>query len=116
MDKDIQYEIASKFLGLITGGGDGMACTKHTLLEQITEGTDLNAQAAHEALEVLLEIMKSTLEAQEDIMISGFGKFSVIEKTARKGRNPATGSTMILPKRRVVTFKLSGKLHDRINP
>jgi integration host factor subunit alpha len=48
-------------------------------------------------------------------MISGFGKFCVNEKKARKGRNPATDEEMTLPARRVVTFKCSGKLRERIN-
>lgn len=92
-----------------------MACTKQTLLERITEDMDLDAQAAHDALETLLEVIKSTLESGEDVMISSFGKFSVNEKADRKGRNPATGKDMILPKRRVVTFKLAKVLRDRIN-
>lgn len=92
-----------------------MAVTKITLIELITEGTDLDAKAAHEALEDLLEIIKATLESGEDVMISGFGKFCVNEKTARKGRNPATNSAMTLRKRRVVTFKAAGKLRDRMN-
>ena len=92
-----------------------MACTKQTLAERIIKNTDLDPQEAHEALETLLDIMKATLESGEDVMISGFGKFQVNKKAARKGRNPATNSTMILPKRKVVTFKLSGKLQDRIN-
>lgn len=92
-----------------------MACTKQTLLERITEGTDLDAKATNDVLEVLLEVIKSTLESGENIMISGFGKFSVNEKADRKGRNPATGEAMVLPKRRVVTFKAAGKLVDRIN-
>jgi len=92
-----------------------MACTKRILLERITDDTDLDRPHAQDVLETLLEILKSTLASGEDVMISGFGKFCVNEKAPRKGRNPATGDTMILPKRRVVTFKLSGKLHDRIN-
>ncbi len=48
-------------------------------------------------------------------MISGFGKFCVNEKAPRKGRNPATGDTMVLKKRRVVTFKCAGKLRDKLN-
>ena len=67
-----------------------MACTKQTLVKRITEDADLDPQAAHEALETLLKIMKDTLGSGEDIMISGFGKFSVNEKAPRKGRNPAT--------------------------
>jgi integration host factor subunit alpha len=48
-------------------------------------------------------------------LISGFGKFCLKEKKERKGRNPATGDAMMLKPRRVVTFKCSGKLRDRIN-
>jgi integration host factor subunit alpha len=68
-----------------------------------------------EAVESLLEIIKSTLESGEDVLISGFGKFCVKDKNERKGRNPATGETAILPARRVVTFKCSGKLREKIN-
>ena len=60
-------------------------------------------------------ITKSTLTSGEDLMISGFGKFQVNEKKPRKGRNPATGDSMTLDKRRVVTFKIAGKLRDKIN-
>jgi integration host factor subunit alpha len=49
------------------------------------------------------------------VLISGFGKFSVKQKAKRKGRNPATGEDMILTPRRVVTFKCSGILRDKIN-
>jgi len=59
--------------------------------------------------------MKDTLASGEDVMISGFGKFQVNDKAARKGRNPATDEEMMLKGRRVVTFKCAGKLRDRIN-
>ena len=66
-------------------------------------------------IEALLEIMKATLEQGDDILISGFGKFCVKNKNKRRGRNPATGSDLILRERKVVTFKCSGKLRNRIN-
>jgi integration host factor subunit alpha len=66
-------------------------------------------------VDTLLEILKSTLASGEDILISGFGKFQVKDKRERRGRNPATDGDMILPPRRVVTFKCSGKLRDRVN-
>ena len=66
-------------------------------------------------METFLEIIKETIENGEDIMISGFGKFCVNEKQARKGRNPATDQEMTLSARKVVTFKCSGKLRDLIN-
>ncbi len=59
--------------------------------------------------------MKETLASGEDVLISGFGKFCVKEKTERKGRNPATGEDMMLAPRKVVTFKCSGKLRERVN-
>jgi len=66
-------------------------------------------------VESLLEIIKNTLEREEDVLISGFGKFCVKEKNKRRGRNPATGSDLILRERKVVTFKCSGKLRNKIN-
>lgn len=92
-----------------------MALTKTEIIEQIAEKNDLKPTEAKEVLESLIEILKSTLASGEDLMISGFGKFQVNDKAPRKGRNPATGDDMILEKRRVVTFKCSGKLKDRIN-
>ncbi len=51
----------------------------------------------------------------DDVLISGFGKFCVKEKKERKGRNPATGEDMMLEPRKIVTFRCSGKLRERIN-
>ena len=66
-------------------------------------------------VETLIEIIKRTLESGEEVLISGFGKFQIKQKRARRGRNPATDEDMILPARRVVTFKCSGKLRDKVN-
>jgi integration host factor subunit alpha len=68
-----------------------------------------------ELVEQLIEIIKSTLASGEDVLVSGFGKFCVNDKKERKGRNPATGDSMMLRPRKVVTFKCSGKLRRRIN-
>jgi integration host factor subunit alpha len=70
---------------------------------------------ASETVEILIETIKQTLASGEDVMISGFGKFCVKEKNERLGRNPATGRSMTLKPRRVVTFKCSGKLREKIN-
>ena len=92
-----------------------MALTKTDIVELIAEKNDFKPTEAKDGLEELIEIIKSTLASGEDLMISGFGKFHVNEKKPRKGRNPATGNSMVLDKRRVVTFKCSGKLRDKIN-
>ena len=70
---------------------------------------------AEEILEKLLGIMKARLVSGEDIMISGFGKFSVQSKHARKGRNPKTGEPMVLDARRVVTWKYSPRFKKAMN-
>ena len=92
-----------------------MTLTKARIAANIQDELGLQANHSKEVVETLLEIMKSTLETGEDILISGFGKFIVKEKTARKGRNPATGDDMILKARRVVTFRCSSKLRSMIN-
>jgi integration host factor subunit alpha len=91
-----------------------LTITKTTIIEKISEKINLTPSQAKDTVEHLLEIMKSTLASGEDIMLSGFGKFQVNEKAARKGRNPATGKDMILKKRRTVTFNAAGALRDKI--
>ena len=90
-------------------------CTKQTIIEKISAKNNQTPSQAKDTLESLLEIMKSTLASGEDIMLSGFGKFQINEKAPRKGRNPATGEALMLDSRRVVTFKCSGGLRNRIN-
>ncbi len=92
-----------------------MTLTKTKITEALQKELNLSRTAAYDVMEQFLEIIKSTIENGEDVMISGFGKFCVNEKKARKGRNPAINEEMILPARRVVTFKCSGKLRDLIN-
>lgn len=92
-----------------------MTCTKTTIIDKLSETGNEEPAQAKETVETLIEIIKSTLASGEDIMISGFGKFQVTYKSPRKGRNPSTGQSMLLNKRRVVTFKCAGKLKDRMN-
>ena len=68
-----------------------------------------------EVVETMLELIKKTMEDGEDVLISGFGKFCVVEKRARKGRNTKTGAEMMLAPRRIVTFKCSGILKNEVN-
>jgi integration host factor subunit alpha len=92
-----------------------MALTKMDLIEQISTELGFLRKQSAEIVQSVIEIVKSSLASGEDLLISGFGKFCVKEKGERKGRNPATGEDAILPARRVVTFKCSGKLRDRVN-
>ena len=89
-----------------------MSLTKAGIIEVVTQETGFTKHKTAAAVESVLEIMKDTPASGEDILISGFGKFCVCDKAKRRGRNPANGDDLMLPARRVVTFKCSGKLRD----
>ncbi len=92
-----------------------MTLTKAIIAEAIGKKTSYTRIQSLELVDSLFEIMKQTLESGEDVLISGFGKFSVKKKMERQGRNPQNGQPMMLAPRKVLTFKCSGKLRDRIN-
>jgi integration host factor subunit alpha len=89
--------------------------TKAHIIDAVAESNGYTRKKSIETVETVLELIKRSLESGGDVLISGFGKFSVKQKAKRKGRNPATGEDMILTPRRVVTFKGSGILRDKIN-
>ena len=84
-----------------------MTLTKVNIVEEVAEQNGYPKNQSIEMTETLLEIIKSTLESGEDVLISRFGKFCVKEKHERRGRNPATGKDMMLEPRKVVTFRFS---------
>ena len=92
-----------------------MTLTKANIVDAIHEELGFPKNRSAELIEILLEQIKSTLETGEDVLISGFGKFCVKEKKARRGRNPATGEDMMLAQRRVATFRCSHLLREKIN-
>ena len=92
-----------------------MTITKDHIIESVQRVSELNRPQAKSIVESLIEIIKSTLQSGEDVLLSGFGKFCVKDKGERKGRNPATGKEMMLRRRRVVTFQCSSVLRDKIN-
>ncbi len=92
-----------------------MTLSKSQIIEEIQNRNGFSKKKSVETVEALLEIMKETLVSGDDVLISGFGKLCVKEKRKRRGRNPATGEDMMLASRKVVTFKCSGKLRERVN-
>lgn len=92
-----------------------MALTKAQIIEAIQAQLGSTKKKSTECVETVLEILKETLASGEDVLISGFGKFKVNSKDGRKGRNFATGDSLMLPARKVVTFKPSGKLRQKLN-
>jgi len=92
-----------------------MTLTKADLVQKVYQEHGLTKSGAVEAVEAFLGISKNCLASGEDLLISGFGKFNVKQKKARRGRNPQTGDELILDARKVVTFKPSGILRDKVN-
>jgi integration host factor subunit alpha len=81
-----------------------MSLTKDDIVKALARENGYQINQSVELIETLIELIKSRLSSGEDVLISGFGKFSVKEKRERRGRNPATGEDMMLAPRRVVTF------------
>ena len=92
-----------------------MSLTKEKIISDIYNNVGLSKAQSRSVVERLFEILKQTLEGGEDLLISGFGKFVVKGKAARRGRNPQTTEDLHLRARRVVIFKTSGVLRKRIN-
>ena len=92
-----------------------MTLTKDLIIDSIRKDCGLIKTQSAEMFETLLEIITSTLESGEDVLISGFGKFCVKDKDERRGRNPQTGEDKMLGARRVVTFRCSEVLREKIN-
>jgi integration host factor subunit alpha len=88
---------------------------KAIIVESAHNQLGISKKKCSKLTETLLEIIKSTLASGEDVLITGFGKFNIKNKRERKGRNPETGEDMMLPSRKIVTFKCSGRLRDRVN-
>jgi len=92
-----------------------MTLTKKDLMKTVRKGCGFTWEDSRRLVDEILGTIKGALENGEDILISGFGKFCVKDKNSRRGRNPATGEDLILEPRKVVTFKCSGALRDKIN-
>lgn len=92
-----------------------MTLTKADIFEAVAKQNGYTNKRAFEVVEILLEIIKRTLESGEDIMIIGFGRFCFNEKKARMVWNLAVREVMMLAAKKVITFRCSPKLRDKIN-
>ena len=92
-----------------------MTLTKADIIEAIHKKSGLTKSKSADITESILEIIKQSLESEQAVLISGFGKFCVKEKKKRRGRNPQTGENLMLDGRRVVTFGYSPVLREKMN-
>jgi integration host factor subunit alpha len=88
---------------------------KAHIVKAVVETNGYTQKKAFETIEIMLELIKRSLENGEDVLISGFGKFCVKKKRERRGRNPATGEDLMMAPRKVVTFQWSGILKEKLN-
>ena len=92
-----------------------MALTKEKIIDSIYNQVGMSKNQSRRVMESILELIKYTLAQGENILVSGFGKFVVKNKSARKGRNPQTREDLRLRARKVVVFRTSGVLRKKIN-
>ena len=92
-----------------------MSLTKARLIDSICNQCGFSKNKSVVMMETILETIKETLVAGEDVLISGFGKFCTRGKSQRRGRNPATGTDLMLEARRVVTYRCSEVLRASVN-
>ena len=91
-----------------------MTVTKMELANLLFDELGLNKREAKEFVELFFEEIRAALEHGDNVKFSGFGSFSVRDKPQRPGRNPKTGEEIPVSARRVVTYKASQKIKDRV--
>lgn len=92
-----------------------MGHTKTDIALSIQEHAGVSRTKAVHLTEILLDVVKETLGRGESVLISGFGTFEVKDKKPRRGRNPQTGDEIVIDGRKIVTFRISKVLRDRLN-
>ena len=90
------------------------ALTKADLAEKLHEDLGFNKREAKELVEAFFEEIRTSLENNEPVKLSGFGNFDLRDKKQRPGRNPKTGEEIPITARRVVTFRPGQKLKQRV--
>jgi len=93
----------------------GGTLTKADLTQAVSTKNDRAKWRSAELVDTVFEVVRQTLESGEDVQISGFGKFSILEKHERRGRNLQTGEPITITPRKVVTFKCARLLREKIN-
>ena len=89
--------------------------TKADIIETVSVTCGFSKKESFDLVECVFSLIKKSLESGEDLKISGFGKFEVKQKTARRGRNPQTGEALEISARRILSFKPSQILKTAVN-
>jgi DNA-binding protein HU-beta len=90
--------------------------TKNDLADRVAERTGLSGSQARQAVESAIDAVSDELAAGGEVAVAGFGKFSVSQRAARQGRNPATGETINIAASKAAKFSAASALKKRLNP
>ncbi len=88
---------------------------KSELIDAIAASADIPKAQATRALDAVIESVTNALKQNDQVVLVGFGTFSVKERNARSGRNPQTGQTIEIPAAKIPTFKPGKALKDACN-
>ncbi len=88
---------------------------KSELIEAIAESADIPKAAAGRALDAMVETVTGALKKDDQVVLVGFGTFSVKDRAARTGRNPQTGEEIQIAAAKVPSFKAGKALKDAVN-
>jgi len=91
-----------------------MSLTKADIVERVYKEAGFSKKEAGDLVDLVFKVIKDTLAKGEKVKISGFGNFSIRDKSTRMGRNPQTGDAMEISARRVLTFRPSQVLKEDV--
>jgi len=88
--------------------------TKEDLIESMVKATECSKKCAGDCLNLILENITKALKAEKDVVLTGFGTFSISRRKARIGRNPQTGATIKIAAKKAVRFKAGKALKEAV--
>lgn len=88
---------------------------KAEFVDEVANNADITKATARRVVDAVMEVMSQSLERNEDVNLIGFGNFKASERSSREGRNPQTGEKIRIPGGKVVRFKASKRLKERLN-
>ncbi|MCL5436282.1 MAG: HU family DNA-binding protein [Candidatus Dependentiae bacterium] len=88
---------------------------KAQLIEKMAKNSKMSKSACKKVLETFIDVVGKTLKSGTNIVLTGFGTFTVMKRKARTGVNPATGKKMDIPAKRVAKFRPGRALRDQVD-
>lgn len=88
---------------------------KGELIEALAEANEMSVSQSRRYLESMLDMIEKKIKKGEEVNITGFGKFEVVKRAGRKGRNPATGESIKVPARKVPKFVAGASLKRSVS-